>query len=754
MVRYIEAKQIIYTRVEHAYAPEGKAGWHNVFTSRDISQHDVDYVKSLTLCYEAITETSPRIQYFTLPSGNAVITYTAILNDKHPKYQHYIDAYSRPSIPIIHSIIIGKNDLEILHYCPWSTISSIPFIQDLDKFIRVIESYTESYKDAPTLKITIEPEKTPKLGWDPHELSKLYTIAAQADLISQLSKWVCFTGSIDNFWRTLSDISWILEPHQRSSLTFTTTADECFHKWKTGSFWGLYFEKLERSSSFVAVVNTDTRTVTNLSKEIPLPEDCYSKWVFAQLEIGNGEGVVTHAPVIQTLASAIDHSMPIESDWLTQQSETLIETFIQANEQYIFDCLVSTCANSLRLKEDTLRLFAEYLLTNKPLKWIVEFASYHDVSPQSVLNDFIDWMYTLSTDQLNRFSGEDWYYLLEISKRTESQLIVQFWAFALLPTPDVSTLQQLSGKVRLQDYKRLLSRIYDPLKPHWLVPSSPSANTKFLVQNQKLTQISYDELYKLVESLLISGNGNYLKALANLALLNNMEYSQTKAMYELLKRHPKGSKSFQKVISSTLQNSNQGKKFFRKFVTRWKRAERDILDERESMESEKDLFEEENEIVTKKGAPYKNELVPHHEEYISQADESEEKEDTIDKDDTVVQADTNLVSIQPNPTTPHRPPNDPYGRNVFKSSDSSEFAQKDRGNLYDTPLPIADPYAELVDRAQANSEDSNDKRRTSPVDYLGVNFSEEQTDDKQDESQEIDWIHPITPDDENDDKSE
>jgi hypothetical protein len=132
-VSSVLAAQLIYSRVEPAYSPQGKSGFQTVYKSESLSDTEVRFIEERIQCYLP-SRPMVRLQFFTVNRSAIVLTHTKQINP-HLKI---VDRDGRHGAFIAHSLILSRVEFHKVYFNPFAIFDHYSFLDDPEEMIETI----------------------------------------------------------------------------------------------------------------------------------------------------------------------------------------------------------------------------------------------------------------------------------------------------------------------------------------------------------------------------------------------------------------------------------------------------------------------------------------------------------------------------------------------------------------------------------------------------------------------------------------
>lgn len=716
MAKSMKAKQIIYTRVEKDYSPTGRSGYQPVYCSKDVSDSDIATIKKHVGCFQTSASDLQRHQFFTLPSGEAVVTYTVLLEHNHPLYRTYIDRDGREGVFLAHALIIPQRSFQEMSYNPFYVLDNASFLENMDELVALISQAGDNYQDVPRKTVTIKSASSLDFGWSQSDLKTLYILALNS---ARTKRSVALVGETEKIRETLRLLIRLLEPHHRQYLTFTTSADDC--TFEPGLFWGQGVTKRIRPNEREAVINTAEHTVSCMLKDWEESEDLYSNWLLSALEIYDYDQLLNHSKIASNLSQAFKKDRPqIEIDWIRNQDADVLESFFTANDTRMKQLIMLTTHRSLRVNQQITTSFSSYLYKTQAKSWLIQYACLPANQLQIVLEEFIAWMFKIPTQSFSSlFTRDDWQTLIRIS-REPHESIFQFWMEATSEDPRINKLRSMSKKLPERYHQYVLSRLFDPIYPTWLIPYYGSTSlVAGLVEHEKLDQIEFEDFYTLIEALSNSRLDRHLDKFVGHPLILTLNYKELEQLYRLLDKHNNTGTALGEYIEDCWDTVEKPRSVIGSIASLMVHTLSSLPKlasiSQDDYVTDPELDEEQTQPHIPQN-PQDERVSQAEETYISPLDEMSEKH---------LETRNSHMNLEPDPMSD---PDEYYGPEFFDQASSHDEEQQSNPDIYAPPLPIENAYDIRVDDVHTPPTDLIGKDLRSEgdasieFDYLGTDF--------------------------------
>jgi len=290
----IRAAQLIYSRVEIDYSPQRRSGYQTAYRSPSLTAEEVSFVERRVQCFQPPRSTDDRLQYFSLPSGKAVVARTVpIVSDPD-----ITDKTRRSGAFLAHCLILNSAEFASIGNNAFALFEAFGFLEDPRD---MVDEYLRAPSVEEPARIEVRTELSFDTGWPEEEAFNLLTLALQADELVKTRRGLLFTGSAADIQEAIRTAVVRLEPSRRVACSFDTCVDRCLTT--SGTYWAVGMAQRQTTSGLI-LVDAGMRRV-QASTTVVTGSDLYLSWLrHVSARSDMTDQVRTYGPTIQRLATA------------------------------------------------------------------------------------------------------------------------------------------------------------------------------------------------------------------------------------------------------------------------------------------------------------------------------------------------------------------------------------------------------------------------------------------------------------------
>ena len=441
----VNGMQMIYTRVEDDFSPTHQGGFQTYYRSPALLQDDVALIEQRVNCYQPVIVGTIRRQFFTLPSGNVVLTCSNGI-EVNKKIN---DRCGARGMFLVHCLIFSPDEFIKTNHNPFKIFDQANFLTDAEQMVR---DFSQANNREPTCCFEIDPF-TPTEGGEEWWSSarSLVAYADQNRMMKSKGQSLLFYGQADEIDRALRAIFWVVPARLRLGCTFDTCIEGC--SVKAGQYWAAGASAL-RGDPFISIRAADYQ-VGSL-KEILPTEDFYLDWL-QKTALQPGAEMFPKVLTFQELNEAFIYKEKPSKEVMV---ETYCEEFFTLYSSKVIQNLQSIFARNIDpgLSES----FTAYLLElHIPKSQVLSIATSKNMSVHDLTLFVRKWMKTKAPDFSGIKNGE-WRALKQFSKQAGDSLL-QVWVAVL--SSDEGMRRDVIQKISAEDYKEALDLVCRPISP-------------------------------------------------------------------------------------------------------------------------------------------------------------------------------------------------------------------------------------------------------------------------------------------------
>ena len=517
----IRASQLIYSRVEIAYSPQRRSGYQTVYRSPALTAEEVSFIERRVQCFQPPRPTDDRLQYFSLPSGKAVVARTVPITSD----PEITDKTNRPGAFLGHCLILGSAEFAAIGNNAFALFDHFEFLEDPRD---MVDTYLQTPNVEEPVRIDVRTNLSFDTGWPESEAFNLLTLALQADELVKTRRGMLLTGSASEIQEALRTVIIRLEPSRRIACSFDTCVDRCVMQ--PGTYWAIGMAQRQATSGLI-MVDVGMRRV-QASATVPVGDDLYLSWlrhVSARPELTNQARA--YGPTIQRLATAFAQRSRPQMEELDSDA---CDAFLAFHGKRVWAEVETALAASIG--RGLAASFSQYLQTQGEQHMSVEIligAAAQQYLPRDLSDDILEWLITTTPD----LKDGDWKTIADLGS-TGQNTTLRFLAIVSQKKVDHRAREILLESASSQIFQQMHNQLESIVAPALFI--SPTHMTN-VISNLPST-LSGDHLVDLIAAILESGGAMLLGQLT--LRIYSLDSDEVNALFKLLRKREDVPRSF------------------------------------------------------------------------------------------------------------------------------------------------------------------------------------------------------------------
>lgn len=529
-MNFIQAQQLIFTRVESDYSPKRKVGYQTVYRSAALSNTLVATIEERIQCFVSL-QPVVRWQYFVPERNTVVLTHTALIEP----HSEIVDSTFRGAF-LAHCLVLSRDQFATIHNNPFIIFDSYTdFVSDAQE---MIQRFGQATGTADPIAISVESSKVAEVQeWSTNDLLKLVTVGMQASAMKQKKQELLLFGEASAIYDTLRAIFLFLPNEERLHCGFDTFTERCAYP--RGFYWAVGTSTSPKSNGSVRVDVTQKKVVSEVSASSLPKEGFYFHWLTDKLSTGQVDDALRKTQVIQNLAKAFETR---QSVYLKQSQEDVAREFLNFHQQKVNALLFSALKTSL--EDSSAAALFPYLQQKLDRIGIFELlstASTQQWDPITLSVYLLEWI--LETGP--KLGSRDLDRIKEIARKSNGArllLLASVYGKKVDNAACVEALQAMDSKI----YKMAIDDcLFTHTEPAALITTP---HVSLLLTDSRLDQMNEQQFVDLVREVIKVGVGNKLEPLAP-----GVKKLESKALLQIEKLLKKGdtiNEQFQKAVAA------------------------------------------------------------------------------------------------------------------------------------------------------------------------------------------------------------